>query len=117
LLVLAGSGLLALKDAAGQIGSANSQLQQAVMLSEFVYGFFGLAAAVGMLADKDWAVRAATAWAVVVTFTAPAAAVGYGGQNPFSAGTLGAIVATALVAAFVRWLTVISMKRDYEDGL
>lgn len=83
---------------------AATPLQKTVTGGVFLYGVFGLAAAVGLALRWRWTFPLVVAWGIVVTYVPAAAVMGYAPDGTWGAALPGS-VATALIALGVAWAT------------
>ena len=81
ILLLFNTGLVGFYNGVTEFAEAHTPLQKSVTAGVFVYGIFGLAAAVALLVRHRWAVPLSAAWAVVVTYVASTAALAYAGED------------------------------------
>jgi len=106
LLVLA-TGVLGLINGIGEMGSAQTPLQQSVTVGVLLYGCLGVIAAVGLFRRKRWSVMVSALWALIVTYVATVASFAYSdptfSRRETLAGVAGACIATALIGALVVW--------------
>ena len=105
--VLLVTGFVGLLNGVRELGDVHSRLQLTVTLAVLLYGLSGTAAGVGLALRRAWSVRAATAWAVFVTYAATVASFAYHdptfSQTATITGTVAACVSTALIGAGVVW--------------
>jgi hypothetical protein len=105
--VLLLTGIVGLLSGVRELGDAHSRLQRSVTSAVLLYGIWGTAAAIGLALRRSWSIRAATAWAVFVTYAATVASFAYSdptfSQGSTIAGTISAGVSTALLGAAVIW--------------
>jgi hypothetical protein len=106
--VLLATGVLGIKDGAGDWGNPQTALQRTVTVGVLLYGVLGLVAAFGVVRRQRWSAVLSAAWGVVVTYVATVASFAYSdptlSQSGTMAGVMGAFVATALIGLFVVWV-------------
>lgn len=103
LLLLAVTGALGLYNGVTEHLESPTALQLSVRAGVFAYGVLGWIAAWGMLRGRAWSSRAAAGWGVVITFVAATAVLAYANEEATVGGSIGAGLATAIIAAAVVW--------------
>ena len=103
LLMLFATGLAGVLNGVRELGDARTPLQRSVTMGVLLYGVFGLAAGVAMIARHRASVWLAASWGVVVTYVASTAALAYAGPDATVVGGVASGVASALIAAGVTW--------------
>lgn len=101
------SSVLGLDNARTELPRAAGDWQRSVGYGQIVYGVSGLAAALGLLRQRRWAVPAAVVWAVSAAWVASVASFAFHDpafQEPGTrGGVIGAAAAMLLLGAFVVW--------------
>ena len=102
-LVLIASGGLGLYNGVSELSDPLTPFQRCVSTGVLVYGIFGVAGAVALLARWQSAVWLTIAWAIVVTFVASTAAYAYAGEDATPVGAIAGGLGTALIGLGVVW--------------
>ena len=102
-LVLANTGAIGVYDGLTELSDARPALQRSVTVVVLMYGVFGIAALVALIARHRSAMWLTIAWAVVVTYVASTAVIAYGGDDASVGGAVGAGLGAAVVALGVVW--------------
>jgi hypothetical protein len=89
-LVLANTGAIGLYDGLTELSDARTALQRSVTIGVLMYGVFGIAALVALIARHRSAMWLTSAWAVVVTYVPAAAVIAYGGPDASVGGAIAA---------------------------
>ena len=97
------TGVLGSWNAVDEWPGSVTPLQKSVTAGVFLYGIFGLIAAVGMIARRRWSIPAAMAWGVSVTYVASVAAIAFAGKDATVLGAIAAGISSALIASIVVW--------------
>ena len=103
ILLLFNTGLVGFYNGVTEFAEAHTPLQKSVTAGVFVYGIFGLSAAVALLVRHRWAVPLSAAWAVVVTYVASTAALAYAGEDATIGSAISGGVGAGLIGLFVVW--------------
>jgi len=103
ILLLFNTGLVGFYNGVTEFAEAHTPLQKSVTAGVFVYGIFGLSAAVALLVRHRWSVPLSAAWAVVVTYVASTAALAYAGEDATISAAISAGVGAGLIGLFVVW--------------
>ena len=106
--LLAITGVVGLFKGVGEMGSAQTRLQQSVQIGVLLYGILGSVGAVGLTRRKSWSVVISAAWALVVTYVASVASFAFSDPTFLKSETLAGVMAsgivTALIGALVVWV-------------
>lgn len=102
-LVLVASGGLGLFNGVSELSDALTPFQRSVSTGVLIYGIFGVAGAVALIARRRSAVWLTAAWAIVVTFVASTAAHAYAGEDATLVGAIAGGLGTALIGLGVVW--------------
>jgi len=103
ILLLFNTGLVGFYNGVTEFAEAHTPLQKSVTAGVFVYGIFGLSAAVALLVRHRWSVPLSAVWAVVVTYVASTAALAYAGEDATIGAAISAGVGAGLIGLFVVW--------------
>jgi hypothetical protein len=112
IVLLVVSGVSGVLNGLRELRDANTPLQRSVTIGVLVYGFFGLAAAAGLLLRRSWSVWLAAIWALVVTYVSSAAALAFAGSNASIVGAISGGIGAALIGAGIVW-TAAATTRDH----
>jgi hypothetical protein len=110
-LCLMATGAGGLFNLASEWGDATTVAQYGVRAGQLVYGIGGVAAGVGLLADRSWTLTAARLWAIAVIVTGPLAVHAYAGSAATPGAIVAALLGSAAVAALLLWATHWSLVR------
>jgi hypothetical protein len=103
ILLLVNTGLVGFYNGVTEFAEAHTPLQKSVTAGVFVYGIFGLSAAVALFVRHRWSVPLSAAWAIVVTYVASTAALAYAGEDATIGAAITAGVGAGLIGVFVVW--------------
>ena len=103
ILLLLNTGLVGFYDGLSEFADARTPLQKSVTAGVFIYGIFGLSAAVALFVRHRWSVPLSIVWAVVVTYVATTAALAYAGQDATIGGAISGGIGAGLIGVFVVW--------------
>ena len=101
LVVLFVSGALGLANGLREWPHAGTLGQQTVTGGVLLYGIFGVAAGIGLLRRRAWALPLTIVWAVIVTYVPGAAVHYYAGAEAGDVAVLTASVSAGVVALLV----------------
>ncbi|HEX5076449.1 MAG TPA: hypothetical protein VFW03_24775 [Gemmatimonadaceae bacterium] len=103
ILLLLNTGLVGFYNGVREFSEAHTPLQKSVTAGVFIYGIFGLSAAVALFVRHRWSVPLSAVWAVVVTYVASTAALAYEGEEATIGAAITAGVGAGLIGVFVVW--------------
>ena len=103
ILLLLNTGLVGFYNGVREFSEAHTPLQKSVTAGVFIYGIFGLSAAVALFVRHRWSVPLSAVWAVVVTYVASTAALAYEGEEATMGAAITAGVGAGLIGVFVVW--------------
>ena len=103
ILLLLNTGLVGFYNGVREFSEAHTPLQKSVTAGVFIYGIFGLSAAVALFVRHRWSVLLSAVWAVVVTYVASTAALAYEGEEATIGAAITAGVGAGLIGVFVVW--------------
>ena len=102
-LLLLNTGVIGVYNGITELSQAITPLQRSVTVGVLIYGIFGLAGAIALIARRPSAVWLASAWTAVVTYVASTAALAYAGDDATVGGSVAAGVGAALIGLGVVW--------------
>lgn len=103
ILVLLSTGAAGFFNGVNEISQAVTRVQHSVTIGVFLYGIFGIAAAVALIARHGSAVKLTSAWAVVVTYVASVASLAYAGDEATIGGAIAGGVGAAIIGIGIVW--------------
>jgi hypothetical protein len=103
LALLLCSGALGVYNGITEWSGADTLLRKSVTGGVFLYGVFGLIAAVLLYQRRRWSVATSIVWGVLVTYVPGAATIAYGGQEASLGSAIAASGGAALIAVAVVW--------------
>jgi len=103
ILLLLNTGVIGFYNGLSEFSEAHTPLQKTVTAGVFIYGIFGLSAAVALFVRHRWSVPLSIVWAVVVTYVATTAALAYAGQDATIGGAISGGIGAGLIGVFVVW--------------
>ena len=103
ILLLLNTGAVGFYNGVTEFAEAHTPLQRSVTAGVFLYGVFGLSAAIALFVRHRWSVPLSAVWAVVVTYVASTAALAYAGEDATIGAAVSGGVGAGLIGAFVVW--------------
>ena len=103
ILLLVNTGAVGFYNGVTEFAGAHTPLQKSVTAGVFLYGIFGLSAAVALLVRHRWAVPLSAIWAVVVTYVASTAASAYASDDATIGTAISGGIGAGLIGVFVVW--------------
>ena len=103
ILVLLSTGAAGFFNGVNEISQADTPLQHSVTIGVFLYGIFGIAGALALIARHRLAVKLTCVWAVVVTYVASVASLAYAGEDATLGGAIAGGVGAALIGVGIVW--------------
>jgi len=103
ILLLFNTGLVGFYNGVTEFAEAHTPLQKSVTAGVFLYGIFGLSAAVALFVRHRWSVPLSIGWAVVVTYVATTAALAYAGEDATVGAAISGGIGAGLIGVFVVW--------------
>lgn len=99
LLMLAGTGIAGVYNVTAELPHARTPLQTATSAGVGAYGVLGLAAAVGLLMRRRWALIPTLLWAIAITAVAVMAPLAYAPEAGVASVLAGGVVTVGIGAA------------------
>ena len=103
ILLLLNTGLVGFYNGLNEFSDAHTPLQKSVTAGVFLYGIFGLSAAVALFVRHRWSVPLSIGWAVVVTYVATTASLAYAGEDATIGAAISGGIGAGLIGVFVVW--------------
>ena len=111
LLLVAGTGIAGVYNVIAELPDARTPLQTATSVGVGAYGVLGLAAAVGLLLRRRWALIPTLLWAIAITAVAVMAPIAYAP----AAGLLG-VLAGGVVTVTIGAAVYFMVRRVLREG-
>ena len=118
ILLLFNTGLVGFYSGVTEFAEAHTPRQKSVTAGVFLYGIFGLSAAVALLVRHRWSVPLSAGWAVVVTYVASMARLLDATIGAAMLACLGAVLLGVFVVWCARSVTrpTIEPERPHDDS-
>lgn len=106
IMLLLGTGLIGLMNAAREWDDPSGALQRTVTLGVLLYGLLGVTGGVGLALRRGWSVPVVAAWAITVTYVATVASFAFHDPTFSQSGTVIGTAASGFATALIGWFVV-----------